>query len=140
MIWNKETDPRLPSWLNTVLNTPPFLLPQEFVIPVICIALGFKRNGKWVLGKIGRGPNNPAYIGQMFWNGIFEVRFMLPFYVNFMIRWSATANPSYFQFQLGWKRSGRFAIAFRFLTDASARAGVLSPNTDQAGGFNEGTA
>ena len=140
MIWNKETDPRLPNWLNAVLNTPPFLLPQEFVIPVICIALGFKRGGKWVLGKIGRGPNDPAYIGQMFWNGIFEIRFMLPFYVNFMIRWSATSNPSYFQFQLGWKRNGRFAIAFRFLTDASARAGVLSPNTDQAGGFNEGTA
>ncbi len=140
MIWNKETDPRLPNWLNAVLNTPPFLLPQEFVIPVICIALGFKRGGKWVLGKIGRGPNDPAYIGQMFWNGIFEIRFMLPFYVNFMIRWSATSNPSYFQFQLGWKRNGRFAIAFRFLTDASARAGVLSPNLDQAGGFNEGTA
>jgi len=137
---NKETDPRLPNWLNNVLNSFPLLIDTKYIVPVLCIALGFKRNGKWVLGKIGVGPNDPNYPGQMFWNGIFEVRFMLPFYVNFMIRWSATASPSYFQFQFGWKRNGRFAIAFRFLTDASARAGVLSPNLDQAGGFNEGTA
>lgn len=137
--WCKETDPRLPNWLNTVLNTPPFLFPIEFIHPVLCIVLGFKRAGAWVLGKIGRGPGVPGQ-GTMFWNGIFEVRFMLPFYMNFMIRWSATSSPSYFQFQFGWKLNGRFAIAFRFLDDASAAAGVLNPNTDQAGGFNEGTA
>lgn len=149
MNWITETDPRLPSWLNAVLNKPPFLLPTEFIVPVLCIALGFKRAGNWVLGKIGRGPGQqillnppPGYnnSGSMFWNGLFEVRFMLPFYVNFMIRWSASSSPSYFQFQFGWKLSGRFAIAFRFLDDASAAAGTLSPNTDLAGGFNEGTA
>jgi hypothetical protein len=144
-----EQDPRLPSWLNTVLNTPPFAIDAAWIIPVLCICLGFKRNGSWVLGKIGRGPGQevllsppPGYDngGQMFWNGIFEVRFMLPFYVNLMIRWSDKSSPSYFQFQLGWKQNGRFALAFRFLDDASAAAGSLSPNTNLAGGFNEGTA
>ena len=135
LTWATETDPRLPKWLNTILNWPPFLLPMQFIFPIFCIVLGFKRNGQWVLGKIGTGPSP-----QMFWNGIFEVRFMLPFYVNMMIRWSSTSSPSYWQFQFGWKLNGRFGIAFRFLDDASAAAGVLSPNTDQAGGFNEGGA
>ena len=132
---NRETDPRLPSWLNNLLNSFPFLLDTKYIVPVVCIVLGFKREGKWVLGKIGRGPSP-----QMFWNGIFECRFMLPFYVNLMIRWRASGYPSYWQFQFGWKLNGRFGIAFRFLDDASARAGVLSPNLDQAGGFNEGGA
>lgn len=139
MNWIKEIDPRLPSWLNLVLNTPPFLMPTEFVAPVLCVVIGFKRAGTWVFGKIGRGPGMPGQ-GTMFWNGILEIRFMLPFYVNLMIRWSATSSPSYFQFQFGWKLNGRFAIAFRFLDDSSAAIGVLSPNTDQSGGFNEGTA
>ena len=134
MNWATETDPRLPNWLNTILNWPPFLLPMECIFPVLMFTSGYisAETGKWVW--IDFTQQKP----QMFRNGVFCFRFMLPFCVCLQIRWSADASPSYFQFILGWKLNGRFSIACRFEDDASAAAGVLSPNTDQSSGWLEG--
>lgn len=135
LTWCREDDPRLPGWLNRVLNTPPFLLPAEWIVPVIAVALGFTRSGQWVPGKIGRGPNP-----QMFWNGILYFRFMLPFCVCLMVRWSgSTTDKAYLQLMTGWKLNGRITpLTLRIQSDTSASAGVLSPNTDQSAGWAEG--
>lgn len=135
LTWAKETDPRLPDWLNAVLNAPPFLLPMQFIVPVLCLTCGYVRavQGGWMMAALDRGPNP-----QMFWNGAVCVRFMLPFCICLQLRWRASGSPSYWQFLLGWKINGRFTVAFRFEDDASAAAGVLAPNTDQSSGWNEG--
>ena len=45
MEWVVENDPRLPNWLNTILNWPPFLLPME------CIFLGTSRGRAGEIGQ-----------------------------------------------------------------------------------------
>ena len=135
MTWAKETDPRLPGWLNALLNLPPFLLPLEAIVPVLCLTLGFKRatQGRWMLLAVDAGPNP-----QMFWNGAICVRFLLPFCVCLQLRWRAAGSPSYLQVMFGWKINGRFTVCCRAEDDASAAAGILAPNTDQASGWAEG--
>jgi hypothetical protein len=134
MEWVVENDPRLPNWLNTLLNWPPFLLPTYVIAPVIMFTSGYisAETGKWVwIDFTNQYP-------QMFRNGMFCIRFMLPFCICLQVRWSADASPSYFQTIIGWKLNGRFGLSFRFEDDPSAAAGVLQVNTDQASGWNEG--
>ncbi len=136
LTWNTETDPRLLPWVNTLLNTPPFLLPMEWVVPVLCITCGFlaARNGRLILARVDRGENP-----QMYSNGAFMLRFMLPFWVGLQVRWSgSTTQPAYLQIGAGWKINGRFALTCRVNDDAGAAAGVLAPNSDQAIGWGEG--
>lgn len=133
-MYSYETDPRLPDWLNNLLNTFPFILNMNWIVPVIMFTSGYisAETGNWVWVDFTQ--QKP----QMFRNGIFCFRFMLPFCICLQFRWSADANPSYFQFILGWKLNGRFSIACRFEDDASAAAGVLNVNTDQSSGWMEG--
>lgn len=64
---------------------------------------------------------------------------MLPFYIGIQFRWSgSTTNTAYIQALFGWKLNGRFTISIRALSDESAAAGVLNPNTDQSSGWLEG--
>ena len=135
MEWVVENDPRLPNWLNTILNWPPFLLPMECIFPVLMFTSGYisAETGKWVW--IDFTQQKP----QMFRNGVFCFRFMLPFCVCLQIRWSGSiTDVAYIQFLLGWKLNGRFTIALRAESDADAAAGVLQPNTDQSSGWLEG--
>ncbi|MDE1907423.1 MAG: hypothetical protein KGH75_13345 [Rhodospirillales bacterium] len=136
MRWATETDPRLPSWLNTVLNSPPFLLPMEAIIPLLCLTCGFlsARNDRLVLARVDRGENP-----QMYSNGALMIRLMFPFWIGIQVRWSgAIDKPAYLQMGIGWKLNGRFAITFRIQDDLGAAAGVLAPNTDQSIGWHEG--
>jgi len=133
--WSVEEDPRLPQWLNTVLNWPPFLLAQEWIFPVFMFTSGYisSETGQWVWWDFTN--QTP----QLFRNGVFCFRIMLPFYVGIQFRWSgSTTTTSYVQFLVGWKLSGRFTISLRALSDASAAAGTLFPNTDQSAGWIEG--
>jgi len=133
--WGVEDDPRLPSWLNTVLNWPPFLLPLESIFSILMFTSGYisEKTGKWVWFDFTN------QYPQMFRNGIFCFRFMLPFYIGLQFRWSgSTTNTSYLQFLFGWKINGRFTISLRALSDASAAAGTLFANTDQSSGWLEG--
>jgi len=134
MKWATEIDPRIPGWLNTILNWPPFLLPMNIILPLLMFTSGYisAETGKWVWFDLTQ--QNP----QMFRNGIFCIRFMFPFCFCLQIRWSATASPSYFQMILGWKLNGRFALTARFEDDGSAARGELTPNTDQSSGWLEG--
>ena len=61
----------------------------------------------------------------------------LPFAFFFHMRLSSTRL---FQCGFGWKQTGRFAIPFRFQTDASSAIGYHAglPNNGQASGWNFG--
>jgi len=118
------------NWWDGILNAFPFCL-DDIYIKTVGIAWLFTIDGKWCfIPKIV--PNDWQYA-----NACIFIRFGLPFAFFMQLRCSAT---HLWQGGLGWKQSGRFAIHFRFQTDASAAAGfhVGMPNTDQSGGFEYG--
>ena len=118
------------NWWDGILNAFPFCL-DDIYIKTVGIAWLFTVDGKWCfIPKIV--PTNWQYA-----NACIFVRFGLPFAFFMQLRCSTT---HLWQGGLGWKQSGRFAIHFRFQTDASAAAGfhVGMPNTDQSSGFAYG--
>jgi hypothetical protein len=132
MIWNTETDPRLPAWLNAILNAPPFLLPADICRPVVIASIGCLDQGRFVLGRVQLGGQD------MFWNAALSVCVGLPFLLALQIRWRASGDPSYLQLVIGWKPNGRFGLTCRFEDDASAAVGTLAPNPGLAQGWEGG--
>ena len=135
MIFTEEQDPRLPGWLNTLLNHPPFCLPVEWCWTLVMFSFGFKEKAF---------PDNPwryilcrAQLGgkDLFWNSMFSVSVGIPFRISIQIRWAVLLSPSYLQVVLGWKPNGRFALTVRVLDDASAAAGTLAANPGEAQGW-----
>lgn len=64
-------------------------LNPDYITPVLCITLGFKRTGKWRFGwiKWGRAADQ-----SLFYNGILCIRLMLPFFVGIGIRWAGAIS------------------------------------------------
>ena len=113
-------------------------IPIPAVIPLVVMTLGYKVDGKWKWGDIEFGK---AGGDSLFYNGIFCIRLLLPFFIGFGIRW-AGKDPSareFLHFAFGWKLNGEFAIEFRIQSDESSAAGATSPNYGQAFGWNKGT-
>lgn len=113
-------------------------LPERYIKPLFAICSGFKRNGKWSLGwvHIGEWQGDTS----LFYNGIFFLRLMFPFFIGIGIRWSSsTTSRSFLQTYIGWKGNGQFSVVFRIQSDQSAASGYTGPNTGQAQGWNEGT-
>lgn len=112
-------------------------LNPDYITPVLCITLGFKRTGKWRFGwiKWGRAADQ-----SLFYNGILCIRLMLPFFVGIGIRW-AGSNPAAREFMhaaVGWKLNGELTAELRVQSDESSSAGATSPNYGQAWGWQEG--
>ena len=135
MTFTRETDPRLPGWLNTLLNLPPFCLPIEICYPLFMLSCGFKERPfpdnpwRWVLARIQVGGRD------LFWNSALSISVSVPFCIALQIRWSASASPSFLQIVVGWKPNGRFALTCRVQDDASAAAGTLAANPGEAQGW-----
>ena len=134
-----ETDPRLPVWLNNLLNRAPLLLDSEKIKPGAMILWRCRdpSTGAWcgLTGRLGRS----EYDSHLFWNACLFLRVLLPFCICFQLRWSgSTKQKALFQLVFGWKLNGRFAITCRVQSDTTSAAGVLSPNTDQASGWDCG--
>ena len=117
-------------WYDGILNLFPFCLDDTW-IKTVGIAWLFQDQGVWkFMPRIV--PNAWQYA-----NACIFIRFGLPFAFFVQLRCSAT---HLFQGGIGWKQAGRFAIHFRFQTDASSAIGyhVGLPNTDHASGFEYG--
>ena len=120
-------------WYDGILNSFPFLL-DDSSIKTMGIAWLFRDNNIWNL--MPRITGNDA----QYYNAMFFIRIGIPFSLFFMIRWSATSKRQFIQTGIGWKQNGRFAILFRFQTDASAAVGYHEglPNLGQSTGWNFG--
>ena len=118
------------NWYDKILNSFPLLL-DDTSINTIGIAWIFKDNDKWKLKPIVTESD------AQFYNAQFFIRIGFPFAVFVHARLSSNRL---FQGGIGWKQTGRFAILFRFQTDASAAIGYHEglPNTGQATGWNFG--
>lgn len=126
-------------------------LNPKYILPMWQIQIGFKVNPDDMSGKAitfwrdwgWRISGCDAETHGLYRNAMFSSRFMLPFYLNLMIRWAGKdpTKKEYFQMSLpGWKTNGQFTPgAFRFQSDESAAHGTTSPNYGQAIGWNDGT-
>ncbi len=112
-------------------------LPLRLIVPLFVLTLLYKNKGKWIWGDLKIGHSGDQ---SLFYNGVFCIRFMLPFFIGIGIRWAAK-NPSareFLHFAMGWKLNGEFTIEFRIQSDLSSAAGATSPNYGQAIGWNKG--
>ena len=124
-------------FISGVAVTGALNLPSRAILPIVCITLGFKENGRWRLGWIKWGH---AADQSLFYNGIFCLRIMLPFFVGLGFRW-AGSNPAAREFAhtaLGWKLNGEITAELRVQSDESSSAGATAPNYGQASGWQEG--
>ena len=138
MTYTIENDPNLKPWVNTVLNSPPLCLPIEWCTTLILASFGYKEQvhpdnpWRYIFTRIQFGGKD------LFWNSIFSISYGFPFCLAIMFRWRATGDPSYWQFVIGWKPNGRFALTCRFEDDASSAAGMNAPNPGQVQGWEGG--
>lgn len=116
-------------------------VPEKFILPLFSVCLGYKKksDGKWG-GNVAFGKDKTM---SLFYNGMFYVRVMLPFFVGLQIRWAGKDinAQEYLQTYLGIKLNGEWAVIprFRIQSDVSAGNGTTGPNYGQATGWNEGT-
>lgn len=117
-------------------------LKPQYIVPLVAICIGYK-----VAAKENRGSGWGARIWfgrvadeKLFYNGIFFVRIMFPFFIGIGIRW-AGSNPTkreLLQTYVGWKLNGFFSAVFRIQSDLSAKEGFTSPNPNLVEGFYDG--
>ena len=118
---------------NSITNKFPLLLDTDS-IHSIGVAWLFKENGSWCF--LPRVTNNTS----LFHNAILFFRIGFPFLLCFSLRWNGSSTAkAIFQFALGWKLNGRFAITLRVQSDVASAAGDTGPNYGQATGFDYGT-
>lgn len=131
-----ETDPRLPAWLNAVLNSWPFCLDEDSIMQIEAFA--WDNQGPYLC------PDD-----SLFMNGYFMCKLLgvnvgagvyLPIGYGFLIGWRWHGQHYRHCYWAGWKGNGRIARTFRIQTPAESAAGVLGPNSGQASGFDRGTA
>src|SRR5207302_1666850 len=119
-----EIDPRVPTWINWLLNHWPLNIHHEATATIFTIAYDVE------------GWYRPED-GSLFYNGYFFIRIMFPLGIWVHIKpWRNRR----IQFGIGWKGNGRFAITFRIISDSSAARGESGPNYGQATDWNRGTA
>lgn len=124
------------TWLWTVIDKIGewTTLQEKYILPLLSVQWGWEKNPRNLRVAIGRDCTESLY-----YNGIFFCRFMLPFFVGFMFRWSgSTDKRAFLQTHVGWKLNGRFAIAFRIQSDYSGAVGMDFPNPGQARGWADG--
>ena len=126
---------KLGQWLDPIVSK--LNISPDKVKPLISSAVGFKEEDKWKLGWVAVGDDKTQ---SLFYNGVFFVRVMFPFFVGFGVRWSgSTDKRAFLQSYLGWKLNGEFSVVFRIQSDESAAGGYTGPNTGQARGWENGT-
>ena len=117
-----ETDPRLPAWINVVLNSWPFCLDADR-INTFAFSIG-----PWGIEKEGNQ--------SQLYNGAFFLRLNWPLGIAILVRWVSDKTTN---IMFGWKLNGRFTLTLRIQqTDVAAAAGILGPNLGQATGWNRG--
>lgn len=117
------------SKLRNLLNINP-----KYVLPLFSIQWGWDKNPLKLRISFGRQQTQSLY-----YNGIVFIRFMLPFYVGFMFRWSgSTTKKAYLQTHAGWKLNGNLAVTLRIQSDLDAATGHQFPNSGQALGWADG--
>jgi len=120
-----------------------FNLPARLVSPVWSLQWGWGTREKPSLRNI-RSSFGRRNTVSLYYNGLFYFRFMLPFYVGVMVRWSGdpAVQHQFLQTHVGWKLNGEFALTCRIQCDDSAYESNKGPqfnNTGQALGFEDGT-
>lgn len=113
-------------------------LPVEVVHSLFSLHLGYKREGKWKLGRLSWLDEDTK---SLFYNAVLFIRVSFPFWVGLGIRW-AGKNPErkeYLQTGFGWKLNGRLGALFRIQSDVASTAGVQGPNYGQGYGWEDGT-
>ena len=124
-----------------MLNYLTNFLTLKRIYPLVSICYGCgKGKPDWTNMKISFGRKNTT---SLYYNGIFYLRLMLPFYIGLMIRWSgSTTKKSFLQTHIGWRLSGVPAITFRIQSDKSGFLSNQGPefnNQGQAIGWACGT-
>jgi hypothetical protein len=155
------------NWYDGVLNSWPFCLNRES-IGTFGIAWLFKENGRWVFLPRITGDHQyynaqlfiryatPSLfvtivtlylmywwvfvpVGLAWYWSVLVKALAMPFaFSGFFVGVRLTATRLWQFSGIGWKNNGRIALLFRFQTDASAAAGVHSPNPGQATGWDYG--
>jgi len=120
-----ENDPRLPAWLNGVLNRWPLCLDEESVRTV------------WARCSDNQGLYAPGE-ESLYMNGVFFVRLMRPFGVFLGVK--PVVDGRLYHFGFGWKGNGRFTLTLRRQTFEESERGVLGPNLGHARGWDRGNA
>lgn len=120
-----ETDPRLPAWLNGVLNSWPLCLHEESVRTIF--ARCSDAQGLYTPGE-----------ESLYMNGVWFVRICLPFGIFLGLK--PVVDGNIYHFGLGFKGNGRITITLRRQTFEQSAAGVLGPNSGHAQGWNRGAA
>lgn len=121
-----ENDPRLPAWLNWLLNQPPLCIDAD------------KCRTVFARCSDAQGMYAPDDSGSHYMNGVFFIRLMRPF--GIFVGLKPVINGRTWQFGLGWKGNGRFTITARRQTFEQSEAGVLGPNLGHARGWDRGNA
>ena len=105
---------------------------QDFMKSVGWVC-GFRFGGKWQWKPIKVSNQS------LFYNGVFFIRFNWPLGLFGSFRWSAaTDRKALFQFGIGFKLNGRFALLLRVQSDKTSAAGVTGKNMGQRTGFDYG--
>ena len=109
-------------------------LSPDTIKPLLSVQWGWDKD--WRNYRIATGHDRTE---SLYYNGMFFCRFMFPFFVGFMVRWSgATDKRAFLQTHIGWKLNGRLAVAFRVQSDTSGERGMDFPNPGQARGWADG--
>lgn len=116
-------------------------IPPTWVRPLFAIQWGCGKNKPDLTNfEVSVGAKNNR---SLYYNGIFYLRLMLPFYIGIMIRWSgSTTKKAFLQTHIGWRLSGVPAITFRIQSDKSgfeSNQGPAFNNHNQATGWRCGT-
>ena len=137
-----ENDPRLPQWLNDLLNSYPLLLDSDQIKPRFTLIVGCKDpvTQKWNWPKVRFGRSE--FDTHLFWNAMLFIRVLSPFCLVLQIRWNGSeSDKALYQRVIGWKMNGRFAITARIQSDSTAAEVHVpggSANNDQAHGWDCG--
>ena len=121
--------------------TDKLTLSPRRIIPLIAVQWGCGKNKPDFANLIvSLGKKRTV---SLYYNGVFFLRLMLPFYIGIMIRWSgSTVKKSFLQTHIGWRLSGVPAVTFRIQSDKSGFESNKGPEFDnhgQATGWKCGT-
>lgn len=114
-------------------------IPVKWIKPLVSLTWGCSAYGDkpdFTSAHVSLGKERTT---SLYYNGIFFIRLMLPFYIGAMIRWSGSeTKKAFIQTHIGWKLNGKFAITFRIQSDESgflSNQGPAFNNHNQARGW-----
>ena len=116
------------NWLDNLLNSWPLCLDMASIKPLVRAGV-CRTDGLWHAWATTNAGSS------LFYNGVFFIRIMLPFWIGIQIR---PTTEYYSQVGFGWKLNGRLGVIFRVQSDKSAAAGTHGPNYGHANGWECG--